>query len=441
MKLIPKPVEIDEFEGFTPEKDIFQRKHFGENLTSLIENVDDELVVALDAAWGEGKTTFVKMWRGMLKSKGIKSIYFDAYKNDFLEDPFLALVGEIYALIDSENENESKELFKEKIVSTLKIFGRASVRVGMRAITAGVLDDTIIEDAGAEQETAGMIDEFIANRLDAIQIDRKTIDGFKDTLESIASEIGEGKKIVLIVDELDRCKPSFALDLIEKIKHVLSVPGVVFVLVLNRDQMEEIVKSTYGLDIDSSTYLQKFIHLWTGLPKRSERHLSDSKKYLQNCLERMDFKVRTRSQQTGIELYEELVEFYNLSLREIERSLSNFAVIQNLTEGNLNGDYFWLSIFLCIAKAKYPKTFKKLRFNKISYDELIEEVELERLHEDSWGPDKLEHHPLRWLIKCYISSDEERKKLLAEGDYREARGFNRSTIPEICNWMETFTIN
>ncbi len=92
MKLTVPPLQIEQNAGFTPEKDIFNRKDFGQNLLNLITNVDDELVIALDAPWGEGKTTFIKMWQGMLAQEEIKSIYFDAFANDYQKEPFLEML-------------------------------------------------------------------------------------------------------------------------------------------------------------------------------------------------------------------------------------------------------------------------------------------------------------------------------------------------------------
>jgi hypothetical protein len=89
-------------------------------LYKLILSVEDELVLCLDAKWGEGKTTFVRMWRGFLLEKGVKTIYFDAFKNDFLGEPFAALSAEIYGLakdvevreIRSRNIKESNSSWK-----------------------------------------------------------------------------------------------------------------------------------------------------------------------------------------------------------------------------------------------------------------------------------------------------------------------------------------
>jgi KAP family P-loop domain len=438
MKLTPAAIEIGEFEGFTPEKDIFQRKHFAEQLTNLIGNVNDELVLAIDAPWGEGKTTFVRMWRGMLHDHNMESIYFDAFKNDFLEDPFLALVGEVHHLLDDEEHKEVREEFKRKAIDALKIFGKASLRVGIRAATAGVLDETVLEGAGAEGEVAKISDKYISDRIDSVESDKSILESFRETLGKVVKELGGDAKLVFIVDELDRCKPSFALDLLEKIKHIFSTTGIIFVLVMNRDQMSEVIKSRYGLGIDSTKYLQKFIHIWSGLPKTKEHRTSDGRRYLQDCLSRMDFEIKTKSQQTGIELYEELIDYYNISLREIERSLAYYAIIQNMTEGDLNADYAWVSIYLSIVKVLFPKSYRKMQLDNISYEEAIQETKLDNFEADYWKGDKPEGHPLRWLLKYYLSSDEEAKALLAEGNYLASRSYGRSAVTDICGWLETF---
>ncbi len=300
MKLFVPPVEIEDDEGFLPEKDIFHRKPFAEELSNFISNVNEEFVIALDAPWGEGKTTFVKMWRGMLIAKGVKSIYFDAYKNDFLDDPFLALTGEVYSLLDDKNNKEVKEEFKAKAVTAIKIIGKAGIRVGIRAITAGVLDETVLEDTGAEKEITDVSDKYISDRLDELERDKASIEEFRVVLSKAAETISDKKKIIFIIDELDRCKPSFALDLLEKIKHIFSIPGITFVLVMNREQMNEVIKSRYGIGIDSARYLQKFVHVWSVLPKLTNGHTSDTKTYLNNCLSSMNFELKTQTQKDGI---------------------------------------------------------------------------------------------------------------------------------------------
>lgn len=117
MKLIAPPVEISEEAGFDPEIDIFGRRVFGEALLNLIRNTEDELVLALDAPWGgEGKSTFIKMWRGYLKSHEVSCVYFDAFENDYQADPFLAISSEIYQLIDDGDEASIKSSEKKQLL-------------------------------------------------------------------------------------------------------------------------------------------------------------------------------------------------------------------------------------------------------------------------------------------------------------------------------------
>src|SRR3954467_3431101 len=110
MRLLPPDVEIDLTEGFDPEKDIFHRKEFGDKLTRIVKSLEHPAVFVLDGSWGTGKTIFIKMWVGKLSKVGVPSIYFDAFANDYHEDAFLTIAGEIVARAD-----ELKPKRQEKI--------------------------------------------------------------------------------------------------------------------------------------------------------------------------------------------------------------------------------------------------------------------------------------------------------------------------------------
>ncbi len=113
MRIFPPTVEITEGEGFTPEKDIFKRADFGKGLASLVAAVDEPMVIAFDGQWGSGKTTFIKMWAGLLRQNGHPVIYFDAFANDYIDDAFLAIAGEVVAL--SRDKKESKYFRTHKV--------------------------------------------------------------------------------------------------------------------------------------------------------------------------------------------------------------------------------------------------------------------------------------------------------------------------------------
>lgn len=442
MKLLVPPLKISETDGFRPEIDIFNRKAYGESLFNLINNTEDELVLALDAPWGEGKSTFIKMWRGLLAENKVANIYFDAFENDYQQDPLLAISSQLYALIDKKDDSTKAE-FKEKALSALKVIGRASLRVGIKALTAGVLDETILEQTDniedASYEASDLIDNFIAKQLTKSEENSKSLIAFKEYLSTLGEKLGNGKNLVFIIDELDRCKPKFALAILESIKHLFSVPHITFVLVMNRPQLEEAVRCEYGSGVDASKYLQKFVSVWATLPKSNDQTNPNIKNYLHNCLKAMNFECKTKANVNAVDVFEELAVFYDLSLREVEKSLTNFAIIYNSTdEGNLNIEYLYIAIFLCIIKVIKPEVYLKLSTARIDYEQLSNLVELKKLKNRYWGD--AEEHQLRWYLKYNLSSEEVASELVKElkDQSFSFRLSGQRTVLSICKWMDTF---
>ena len=112
MKLIKPEINIDKKKPYS--SDLLDRKNFGDSLTRIIKKINESLVLMLDAGWGEGKSTFIKMWRADLYLDNCKTIYFDAFRYDFSDDPFLDLVSEIHSFVDAEFSNEKKLIESNK---------------------------------------------------------------------------------------------------------------------------------------------------------------------------------------------------------------------------------------------------------------------------------------------------------------------------------------
>lgn len=307
MRLFPAELEIGPDEGFTQEKDIFSRRAFGDHLTGIVRRIEDPGVILLDAPWGTGKTTFIKMWRGELKKAGVPSIYFDAFANDYQDSAFVAVASQIIAEAQTLKPRHKKEIakFTANAVQVAKVVGRTVLGIGIRAASAGVIDAEdlkgaiadIAKDAGTEASKA--IDEALKTRLESFNSDRTLFDNFKVELGAMAELLGTAYRtptqgdelsssnlppLVFVIDELDRCRPTFALELLEKIKHFFSVPNVIFVIVTSLSQLEMAVKFAYG-DIDARKYLEKFYHLRllfpAGSPSRPDMGTATYLRYLE----------------------------------------------------------------------------------------------------------------------------------------------------------------
>ncbi|WP_299022879.1 P-loop NTPase fold protein [uncultured Photobacterium sp.] len=291
MKIVLPEVEIGSGCGFAQDIDIFKRANFGERLANLIANSDDNPVIALNSGWGEGKSTFIKMWRGYLshhREEKIISIYFDAFENDYQKDPFLTLASEIYQLISIEDKEKQTE-FRDKATKAVKSLARGALKLTVRTATAGVVDGSVVDSAEKEISNliADQVDDIVKDKFQHAEKDKLALKAFKDHLSEFANEVSGGKPIVFIIDELDRCRPDFALRLLEQVKHLFSVKGITFLLVTNRTQIEESIKTKYGRDIDPTNYLHKFINIWLSMPRASDEYNDHGYKFFLYALNSM----------------------------------------------------------------------------------------------------------------------------------------------------------
>ncbi len=340
MKIVTPSLVVEDHDAF--KNDVLERKSFGEALVNLVTRSNDALVISLDGKWGEGKTTFVKMWRGLLSGAGIPSIYIDAFENDHVDDAFISIASAITSYIESHSEGGDKHAdFKEKTKRVGVQLLSWPAKIGIKAATLGVVKEADIDAltdikndlaAGA----SGIVADFIKERLSSHSKNVELIQSFKMMLSELPSRI-EGNKssrLIIIIDELDRCKPSFSVEVLEKIKHLFSVPNVVFVLVMHQEQMEEAIKCVYGNNIDAHTYLQKFINLETAIPKRTDDHYSNDLKVYSRRLLQLHGLETWGDDRNILDCLDPLAQHFNLSLRQLEKVYTNLAIVYGTSSKN-----------------------------------------------------------------------------------------------------------
>lgn len=268
MKLtMPEPkinLYTDGFDGICK----LNREVDGKKLSDLVERIGDPLVIALDAPWGAGKSVFLKCWVGAhtLENKGTATtVYFDAFKNDYMDDPLVGLTAAISERFELKGTSNSTLTKVKQVVSKLaKPTARVALALGtagMSELTGAVVDVAL--DAGSK-ELAKASEEFWKKE----DGKRAAMAEFRGALTELATE----QKIVIVVDELDRCRPDYALNLLEVIKHFFDVPNVHFVLGVNLKELENSVRARYGSGVNAALYLQKFITLTMNLAKQPTKN-------------------------------------------------------------------------------------------------------------------------------------------------------------------------
>jgi KAP family P-loop domain len=281
---------------------------------------------------------------------------------------------------------------------------RGNYESDSKAATLGALDAADITEITSvakeiADETSAKADEYVKALLSRQAEERKDIEEFRIALSELAStlvpDLGKPEEeqsntaqLIFIVDELDRCKPNFALELLEKVKHVFSVSGVHFILATHLTQLENSVRYSYGTDIDARSYLQKFYNLIVHFPGDSrheqERISRTYLKYLRSVLMQDDEATR---------FIATVADVRDLTLRPIEKmavyaslaiAFTTSKKIRHFRSGTILGG-------LCVLKVLEPELFQKAKSGTLTLQEASEAFQF--LH---WPPGHSSEWSKKW---------------------------------------------
>ena len=296
----------------TLSKDLLDRNKSVWQFARFCDAQDDKCSIALNAKWGSGKTFFVRHVQLLIESfnpvtnavseeerkkircafeqfagKGENAIdfepavcvYYDAWENDNDGDPIISLVYEII------KQNAQHDSFKKEV----------------DCIRAAAL----IADFFTGKNVTDIVDHLQEKDLLAkLKEQREIHDQVVDFLESLLSE--QGNRLVVFIDELDRCKPEYAVQLLERIKHYLTNDRITFVFSVNIEELQHTIKSLYGDGFDACRYLDRFFDYRIELPP------ANMNRYYQEL-----------GLDNGSWIYESVckavIEYLGLGLREIEK--------------------------------------------------------------------------------------------------------------------------
>ncbi len=258
----PRDIEIDENDPF--KNDLLDRETEIKNLTPILLNYNDPLVLALDAPWGAGKTTFVRIWQAYLKQQGNWCIGFNAWETDFADDPLIVLVAEFNKWFKEKLNPSEFEKWTEGVKNALPNIAKRVTVAAVKGATFGALDIRTDLERTAAELTGNITSDMLEN----FNKQSNSIKQFKELIADILDNSPvEQKNLVIFIDELDRCRPTYAIELLERIKHLFSIERLVFVLSTDTTQLAHSIRAIYGNEFDGKKYLQRFIDLDYALKK------------------------------------------------------------------------------------------------------------------------------------------------------------------------------
>jgi hypothetical protein len=354
------PLDIPEEEPFR--HDVLNRRESAEILTDFLSTIDQPFVLAVESSFGMGKTTFLHMWRTYLRQNQFPVLYFNAWETDFTGDPLISFIGEMAAQMKTMGGSESKT--KEYLSKAKELAGalaRRSVPAAIKIPSAELGDLEKLTEPTLGDLAAKMVQE----RIDNYERDKTTIKGFKDRLATFIKELSTDnekvKNVIVLIDELDRCRPGYAVELLEKIKHIFNVPGLIFVLSIDRDQLAHSVRSLYGPGMNADGYLRRFIDLEYRLPQPL------GEPFCKSLCKRFDlepfFKTRTGESQYDRQQFTEyfslLAGLLRLSLRVQEQIFTQLSIALRTVKANY---FIYPPVFatLLALKASNLDLYRKL---------------------------------------------------------------------------------
>lgn len=409
MRFLPPDDDVVLYEqGF--DDDLLGRVRVGKALSELLERIEDPLVVALDGRWGSGKTYFLKRWVGAHKAQHngtATTIYFDAFANDYLSDPLIALVGAV-----GDRMPPSKKSKLEKVRKTAIKFVKPLTRIGLAAATFGATEalndfgDAVAE--AAKGEAVKVLDDFWKRE----EGRRAAMEEFRAAIASLmTSENGDADPapLIIVIDELDRCRPDYALEVLEVIKHFFSVPRVHFVLGVNLFALENSVKVRYGEGIGATAYLKKFINLSLNLPDTiGDRE--DTKAIIAYT------RHVTQAMGTPQPIAGALIDHLNiiskandLSIRDIGKILSTLSLLPDeAVKENIH--FGWREVMLTLVTSKIisPNLYHRFLRCTVTENEIAAyfgstEISRARYIKEELNPDYDHPSTIRYLMWTFLS--------------------------------------
>jgi hypothetical protein len=288
-----KKIEVPDDAPFSNDK--LKRKKSVDHFIRLLGNVKPPFTFSLNGKWGSGKTIFLKMLEKELlkraKEEKIRGVhYLNIWESDFLHDPMSALISAFEIILKKEGRSQ----FIEGIKKTWRSIGSASVGFSFM----------LYAQATASRQNS---------ELDL----QEQVEGIRQKIQEATAGLDE--KIIIIVDELDRCRPNYSIDFLERIKHFFDVDNVVFVLGIEKDQLCEAIRSVYGQGFDAERYLNKFINIEINLP-------TDKEHFISQLASKSSLNLNETDHSKLIKTAKFLERFYSLSLRDLEQLFNQLAL-------------------------------------------------------------------------------------------------------------------
>jgi len=362
--------------------DALNRKPFADRLTKAVTTfypfADGAYVLSLNAEFGAGKTTFLEMWTNELK-KDYTVISINAWETDFAQNPAIPIISAFLEQLPNKGTGikKLKTSFRGALGATALIANDA-----LAGITGINVKETMtaVEDdlkAGDLESIGKELYKHFQYQLDAFKTIKEQLEVYVKTLE--------GKPLIVMVDELDRARPDYAVEFLETIKHLFSVQGVVFVLAVNKKQLESSVKVLFGEGTNFENYYRRFITREVDLP---EPEVQDWEKFIEHQYKEYFEKKMQAQLKFAIENPEALRRHFcntayavNLTMREVQHlfRIVSHSLLISKEQKTLKNSWQFTTVLLAALSIKNRTSYTLLGSANLTTQDLTDIIDKLRI--------------------------------------------------------------
>ena len=430
IRIRPADIEIPECDPF--KHDLLDRKRTIRTLTNLLQNLESPYTMSIDSSWGNGKTTFLNMWKQHLKDEKFPVIGFNAWETDFTGSPLVALTSELLKTLKCYDDQHNLGL--ETIETTLPRLHKTVLTKaipGLISLVGGIVsiqtNDPSVALAGttvasglsvAMDEAAKEEPENQAPEPISYSEAKEAICSFKNALRDVAETLSEyynDRPLIIAIDELDRCRPSYAVELLEIAKHLFAVDNIVFILAIDKTQLTHAIKALYGNEFDANGYLRRFIDLDFRLPDPDRTEFVAQQMNGARVLHHFDrYRINYVGPNAEVRhLLSEFLKSSSFSLRQIQQAVIRLGLALASIEPETNFSFPAFVLMLLL------RTLDPVTFNRFVRSDMTDKEVSDHLF-DSPG--------LRGVKQNEISNLFDALLIMADDEFRKKNNAQRKPI-------------
>lgn len=374
--------------------DKLDRQDFIKFVENLIMNSDNykrdndsnSYVMALNSAWGTGKSYFLDLFiQDIKENEKINVVKYNAWENDYCDNAFNPLMYDILTAdclefsTKTDADVEAAKKFLENIFDIGKSFAKKAAFDFIESKTGTNLEEVLNKVKKNIDIKKFLIGEL--PNLSELNEQREAFGNLKKYLSNASAWMKEkDSKLVVIIDELDRCKPTFAIQTLEIVKHIFDIENIVFLFAVDIEQLSHSISSVYGQGFDSVGYLCRFFDYIAKMPNPNIKNYIENEISQINAVSNVFYSYkeldeRSSTQDEIIEIFELLYTDFNLSLRELDTIIKNYRVMCDsfLAEYRFSEAHA-MYLFFVTLKYKNPLLFNDIFVHKLDYSALEEKV-------------------------------------------------------------------